>query len=100
MIKTPLNTKRDTINKIQKRDGKLQEFLSFKITDAIKKAFKSENSPYDDRVFTNVIKKIKNQKIVDVENIQDLIERELFSLGYFKIMRSFMLYRHLHKMQR
>lgn len=35
-----------------------------------------------------------------VEEIQDLIEKELFRAGYFEVMRSFMLYRHTRKLQR
>ena len=35
-----------------------------------------------------------------VEEIQDLIEKSLYSHGYFAIMKSFMIYRHTHKMQR
>jgi len=35
-----------------------------------------------------------------VEEIQDVIEKKLFESGYFEAMRSFMLYRHLHKLQR
>jgi ribonucleoside-triphosphate reductase len=86
--------------KILKRDGSYQDFLPFKIEDAIKKAFKSKNTPYDVSIYKNVLKNIKKKSIVDVESIQDLIEKELYKNGYFEVMKSFMLYRHLHKMQR
>jgi ribonucleoside-triphosphate reductase len=86
--------------KIQKRDGKIEEFLSFKIKDAIKKAFSSENISYDDVIFLNIMKKINNTKHSNVECIQDMIETELYEQKYFKVMRSFMLYRHIHKLQR
>jgi len=35
-----------------------------------------------------------------VEEIQDIIEQELFTKKHFEVMRSFMLYRHTRKMQR
>jgi len=39
------------ITEVLKRDGTTQEFQSYKIEDAIKKAFKSENITYDREVF-------------------------------------------------
>ncbi|MDY0123270.1 ribonucleoside triphosphate reductase [Sulfurimonas sp.] len=88
------------VENILKRDGTYKEFLSFKIEDAIKKAFKSQNVTYDSAVFFNVLDKIKNKRVIAVEDIQDLIEKELYKARYFDVMRSFMVYRHTHKMQR
>ena len=88
------------VENILKRDGTYKEFLSFKIEDAIKKAFKSQNVTYDSSIFFNVLDQLKNRRVVAVEDIQDLIETELFKARYFDVMRSFMIYRHTHKMQR
>ncbi len=88
------------ITKILKRDGKTEEYLSYKIEDAIKKAFKSENTTYDSTIFFNVLEKLKSKRVVAVEDIQDFIEQELYKGRYFDVMRSFLLYRHMHKMQR
>ncbi len=85
---------------ILKRDGNKEEFQSFKIEEAIKKAFDSENIAYDKRVFFNLLMKIDLLESLSVEVIQDLIENELHKLDYFKVMKSFMIYRHTHKMQR
>lgn len=85
---------------ILKRDGSKEEFLPYKIEDAIKKAFKSENKPYDKSIFDAVMDEITFKKIVAVEDIQDIIEKALFKAGYFDELKSFMLYRHTHKMQR
>jgi len=93
-------TKSKFVAFILKRDGSYKEFLSYKIEDAIKKAFKSENTIYDDSIFTHILDKLKNRRIIAVEDIQDLIEQSLYESRYFNVMRSFMLYRHLHKMQR
>ncbi|WP_418180662.1 ribonucleoside triphosphate reductase [Aliarcobacter lanthieri] len=88
------------IDYILKRDGSKQKFEAFKIEDAIKKAFKSVNITYDKEAFFSVLFQIKSKSIKEVENIQDLIEKELYKTGYFDVMKSFMLYRHLHKIQR
>ncbi len=88
------------IEKILKRDGTHKEFMAFKIEDAIKKAFKSEHIAYDSAVFFNVLEKLKSKRAVAVEDIQDSIEKELYKARYFEVMRSFILYRHTHKMQR
>jgi len=88
------------IEKILKRDGTYKEFFAFKIEDAIKKAFKSEHITYDSSIFFNVLEKLKNKRAIAVEDIQDLIEKELYKGRYFDVMRSFILYRHMHKMQR
>ena len=88
------------VENILKRDGTHKEFLSFKIEDAIKKAFKSQNIIYDSSIFFNVLDELKTRRVVAVEDIQDLIEKELYKSRYFEVMRSFMIYRHTHKMQR
>src|SRR5574344_242152 len=85
---------------ILKRDGKKEKFEAFKIEDAIKKAFKSVNIKYDKSIYFSVLFEIKSKNINAVEDIQDLIEKELFKSEYFDVMKSFMLYRHLHKIQR
>jgi ribonucleoside-triphosphate reductase len=88
------------VENILKRDGTYKEFLSFKIEDAIKKAFKSQHVTYDSSIFFNVLEKLKSKRVVAVEDIQDLIETELFKARYFDVMKSFLLYRHMHKLQR
>ncbi|MBS5830962.1 MAG: ribonucleoside triphosphate reductase, partial [Campylobacter concisus] len=89
------------MREILKRDGTRQEFVAYKIVDAIKKAFASENKAYDEQVFTNVVQDIfQKSSAITVEDIQDAIEKELFDGGHFEVLKSFMLYRHTHKLQR
>jgi ribonucleoside-triphosphate reductase len=88
------------LEKVLKRNGEDEDFAAYKIEDAIKKAFKSVNSPYDSSVFFNVLSSVQSKRLVAVEDIQDIIEKELFNARYFEVMRSFMLYRNIHKMQR
>jgi ribonucleoside-triphosphate reductase len=88
------------LEKVLKRNGCNESFEAYKIEDAIKKAFKSEHVNYDSEVFFNVIEIVKNKRVIAVEDIQDIIEKELYKSRYFEVMKSFMLYRNIHKMQR
>ncbi|MGG7048544.1 MULTISPECIES: ribonucleoside triphosphate reductase [unclassified Campylobacter] len=88
------------MKQILKRDGTAQEYLPYKIADAIKKAFESESKKYDEKVFLDVMGHVFDKEILAVEDIQDYIEAALFKAGYFDVLKSFMLYRHTHKMQR
>jgi ribonucleoside-triphosphate reductase len=88
------------LTKILKRDGKSQEFLPYKIEDTIKKIFKNKNTTYDNIIFLNVLKKLKDKKVVAIEDIQDLIERELYKQKYFDVMKSFIIYRNTYEIQK
>jgi len=88
------------MKKVIKRDGAYQNYFPYKIEDAIKKAFEVTNVEYDNNVFLEVIEAIKVIDTPEVEYIQDLIEKSLYKQGYFDVMKNFMLYRHLHKLQR
>jgi anaerobic ribonucleoside-triphosphate reductase len=83
-----------------KRNGDYKPFESFKIEDAIAKSFSSVTTPFDESIFENVIKGLQAKDTWAVEEIQDLIEKNLFEKEYFEVMRSFMLYRHTRKLQR
>jgi len=85
---------------IIKRDGNSQKFIPFKIEDAIKKAFESEVKAYDKGVFTELMDSIRDRDEVSVEEVQDIIEKVLYAHGHFEVMKSFILYRHMHKIQR
>ena len=85
---------------IVKRNGKKQNFYAYKIEDAVKKAFSSVDHSYDSAVFTAVIQKMINDDVNSVEEIQDIIEKVLFDFNYFEVMKSFVTYRFMHKMQR
>jgi len=86
--------------KVLKRDGSYEKFCEYKIKDAIQKAFESENKRLDKRVYNKVLKKIHKNRIYDVEHIQDTIEKMLHKSSNYKVLKSFMQYRFLHKMQR
>ncbi|EAI4414437.1 ribonucleoside triphosphate reductase [Campylobacter fetus] len=84
--------------KIIKRDGSLQDFASYKIENAITKAYKSALKEPNTALIKKVLSEVKDK--MSVEEIQDIIEKTLFDSGDFTVMRNFMLYRHTHTMQR
>ncbi len=85
---------------IIKRDGSVEPFKAYKIEDAIRAAFDSVLTPYDRKVFESVLIRISFDEVKTVEEIQDIIEYELHRAGYFDVMKSFITYRFLHKIQR
>ncbi|WP_281233133.1 ribonucleoside triphosphate reductase [Flavobacterium gelatinilyticum] len=83
-----------------KRNGDYKPFEAYKIEDAIQKAFQSVNQTVDKKIFKIVLSGLEGKYSWPVEEIQDTIERVLFENGYFKTMRSFIIYRHTRKLQR
>ncbi|RXM45013.1 ribonucleoside triphosphate reductase [Flavobacterium sp. YO64] len=83
-----------------KRNGDYKPFEAYKIKDAIEKAFQSVNLPVDKKIYKLVSLGLESKYSWPVEEIQDIIERVLFENGYFKTMRSFIIYRHTRKLQR
>jgi len=83
-----------------KRNGSYRPFEPFKIEDAISKAFAANALETDNAIFGRVIKSLDGKDTWAVEEIQDIIEKQLYEAGYFDVMRAFMLYRHTRKLQR
>ena len=85
---------------VVKRDGSVVDFNIDKISKAIEKAFKSikkESHPsvvelLSLKVTSEFDKKIKDGKI-EVEDIQDIVERVLSESGYADVAKSYILYR-------
>ncbi len=83
-----------------KRDGSIETFHLYKIVDALKKAFESVERPYHHVALKALLDRLESKSFWNVEEIQDIIEEELHHLGEFSVMKSFITYRFLHKMQR
>ncbi|MCQ2544568.1 MAG: ATP cone domain-containing protein, partial [Lachnospiraceae bacterium] len=83
-----------------KRDGEKTDFNLVKINDAIKKAFDATNVKYSDdiidllalRVTADFQAKIQDG-FVQVEDIQDSVEKILEQSGYAEAAKAFILYR-------
>lgn len=87
-------------NYVIKRNGEYQPLKHYKIEDAIKRGFKSVGVEYDVNILKSVLERVEEKTTWAVEEIQDIIELQLYHYHYFKVMRSFMLYRHTRKLQR
>ncbi len=87
------------ISRIVKRDGRIVEFDSRKITEAIRKAFVATRGgigepaqQLSDEVAQLLVTKFK-RKIPTVENVQDTVEEVLIRRGYPDIAKAYILYR-------
>ncbi|HCE48509.1 MAG TPA: ribonucleoside-triphosphate reductase, partial [Prevotellaceae bacterium] len=81
---------------IVKRDGKRESFSIEKIKNAIRKAFLSVGSYATEEDLTSILSRVVIQNGMSVEEIQNQIEISLMSERYFKVAKSYMLYRQKH----
>ena len=81
---------------ITKRDGVEEKFSLDKIMNAIIKAFESVNEPVDLGVISKVLAHLDIHEGIKVEDIQNQVEESLMREGFFKVAKSFMLYRQRH----
>nr|WP_308571466.1 anaerobic ribonucleoside-triphosphate reductase [uncultured Prevotella sp.] len=81
---------------ITKRDGKKERFSLDKIMNAIIKAFDSVKEPVDLGAVSKIISNLDIHEGIKVEDIQNEVEESLMREGYYKVARSFMLYRQKH----
>src|SRR5690625_3234139 len=93
--------------KVRKRDGKIVSFDIKKVGGAITKAFEAENKNYDENVIDFLSLKVTadfeskvKDDIIDVEDIQDSVEKVLSQAGYADVAKAYILYRKLHEKQR
>ena len=94
--------------KIIKRDGSKVDFELEKIKRAIYKAFKSVDSTITDdkldyiaqKIVKTIEEKFPADHTVTVEEVQDLVELNLIDENYYREIKSFILYRAKHNMDR
>ncbi len=84
--------------KIRKRDGRVVAFDDSKITDAIFEAAKSVGGADREmavEITLDVLKSLKaeNVDVVDVEHVQDIVEKVLIEKGHARTAKSYILYR-------
>ncbi len=89
---------------IIKRNGKEEAYLREKIGRVMDKAFASVDSQLDPQVREEMLGSIEGEILgredVSVEDIQDLVEKNLIERNFYREVRSFILYREEHKRQR
>ncbi len=95
------------MDKILKRDGKIAQFDSTKITNAIEKAA-SATKEFDKNVAEGLTSKVlelthklinqkqSNFKAPTIEEIQDMVEEVLLSSEYKKTAKAYVIYREQH----
>ncbi|WP_036728691.1 ribonucleoside-diphosphate reductase subunit alpha [Peptoniphilus mikwangii] len=93
---------------IKKRDGRLVEFDRNKIEKAILKAYKSLDREPDENIINEMacsvenllLNKFPSNHIATVEEIQDLVEITLIENRQYEVVKSYILYRAQHTMNR
>ncbi len=85
---------------ITKRDGSKDQFSLDKIMNAILKAFDSVDQPTDLGAISKILSRLDIHNDITVEDIQNQVEEALMREGYYKVAKSFMLYRQAHSEDR
>lgn len=92
----------DMFKKIKKRDGRVVDFDSSKITAAIAKAGQAtgEFSEREARKLTlrvlTLAHELRSGPVPEVEEIQDIVERVLLDSPYYKTAKAYIIYREQH----
>ena len=81
---------------ITKRDGSKERFSLDKIMNAILKAFESVNEPTDLGTVSKILADLDIQNDIKVEDIQNQVETALMKEGFYKVAKSFIVYRQQH----
>jgi ribonucleoside-diphosphate reductase alpha chain len=93
------------LSKIKKRDGRIVDYDKEKVAEAIFKAAQSVGGE-DKKLAKKLAEKVEElvieseQKIPDVEFIQDCVEKVLIENGHAKTAKAYIIYRYKHKQLR
>ncbi len=87
--------------KIRKRDGNLEEYDISKIENAVRQAFQSVDKSCDQAQMNEITTKVESllnlgsamDGMVQVEDIQDQVERALTELNHYEVLKSYIIYR-------
>ncbi len=95
------------MTKIKKRDGSVVDFNGEKIIRAIEQAFVDVRGTFESDVVRTITENVVNHigeffksATPAVENVQDLVERELMQAGHYDVAKSYILYRYEHAKER
>ena len=81
---------------IIKRDGKQEVFSPDKIKDAISKSFLAAGSFATEEALVSIMGHLRIYGGISVEEIQNQVEVALMQEGYYKVAKTYMLYRARH----
>jgi len=89
---------------VRKREGRLAEFESERITNAVWKAAKAvggkdkeQAKRLSDQVVAELQKRFGDEGVPTVEEIQDLVEKTLIENGHARTAKAYILYRKQHQ---
>ncbi len=85
---------------IIKRDGSHDQFSLDKIMNAVTKAFQSVNEDVNLSAISKILSHLDIHEGITVEDIQNQVEEALMREGFYKVAKSFMLYRQRHNEDR
>jgi ribonucleoside-triphosphate reductase (formate) len=90
--------------KVQKRDGRVVEFNSEKIYDALSKAADEVGKNYEPltremtaKIVREISKHVSEDGLISVEDIQDLLEKVLVEDGHYRTAKAYIIYRKQHE---
>lgn len=94
------------MNTVIKRDGRKVQFDKRKIQNAINGAFQDVNGQEcnDNGVLVHIMGYINAYQelndAIEVEKIQDIVERSLMEMGYYNVAKAYIRYRYEHELER
>lgn len=94
------------MNTVIKRDGRTVPFDKQKIQNAINGAFQDVNGQEcnDNGVLVHIMGYINAYQelndAIEVEKIQDIVERSLMEMGYYNVAKAYIRYRYEHELER
>lgn len=94
------------MNTVIKRDGRKVQFDKQKIQDAINGAFQDvkQQDCNDSGIIARVMRYIDAYQelsdTIEVEKIQDIVERALMEEGYYNVAKAYIRYRYEHELER
>lgn len=94
------------MNTVIKRDGRKVQFDKQKIQNAINGAFQDVNGQEcnDNGVLARIMGYVnayqKLSDAIEVEKIQDIVERSLMEMGYYNVAKAYIRYRYEHELER
>lgn len=84
---------------VKKRDGRVVGFDEGKIRVAIQKAFDAVNGysvEFVEKVKNEVLEELPEKEVLDIELIQDTVEKILVANNLYKVAKAYILYRKQH----
>lgn len=94
-------TKKNNLEEVRKRDGRVVPFDQTRITNAVTRAMQAagEGNPehdaeiISDQVVNALIYKFPAAHIAGIEEVQDVVETQLMAMGFSQTAKAYILYR-------